>query len=82
MRTTIAKWDDGLALRLPHSIAEQMHVHEGSAVELTVTEDRLTVSPARSRYTLDDLLASATPENSGGEVDWGDAEGKEDWSAQ
>ncbi|SDF48555.1 Antitoxin component of the MazEF toxin-antitoxin module [Limimonas halophila] len=64
MRATIAKWVEIVAVRLPDSVAKQMDVHEDSAVELAVEDHRLTVTPARPRYTLDEVLAGATPAKS------------------
>jgi len=79
MRTTVRKWGNSLALRLPRSVAREMQVEDGAVVSLTVEDDVLTVKPARKRYRLEDLLRGLAPDTRRGETDWGGAEGKEGW---
>ena len=79
MTATIQKWGNSLALRLPKTLAQQIKVSEGQAVELKVTDDRLIVRAARRRPTLDELLAKVTPENIHPETNWGPPQGKEVW---
>lgn len=79
MQTTVRKWGNSLALRLPQSVAREMQVEDGAVVSLTVEDDVLTVKPARKRYRLEDLLRGVSPEMRRGETDWGRTEGKESW---
>ena len=79
MTTTIQKWGNSLALRLPRAVAQQIKVSEGQSVELKVTADKLIVQRARRRPTLDELLAKVTPDNIHEEVNWGPPRGKEAW---
>ena len=57
MTTTIQKWGDSLALRIPQAVAKQIHVQEGNAVVLRVGASGLTVKPVPKDPSLDDLLA-------------------------
>jgi len=80
MESRIRKWGNSLGLRIPKSLAEQTGVREGSAVNLTVEEDRLVVTPVRvEAYGLKDLLDKVTDDNLHDEVDFGDPQGKEVW---
>ena len=80
MESRIRKWGNSLGLRIPKSLAEQTGVREGSAVDLTVEEDRLVVTPVRvEAYRLKDLLDKVTGDNIHDEVDFGDPQGKEVW---
>jgi len=79
MTTTIAKWGNSLALRLPRNIAEDARMFEGTPVALHVEGERLVVTPARPKYKLSDLLKNMRVENRHDEVDWGKARGEEEW---
>ena len=77
MRTSIGKWGNSLALRLPRKLAEDIGLVEGATVDLRVEGDALVVVSARKRYRLADLLAETKPEARHGETDWGAPRGKE-----
>ena len=79
MRTSIGKWGNSLALRLPRVIAEQIELREGSPVILRVNDGSLIITPSRPRYSLDELLANHKQDDAPKEVDWGAPEGKEEW---
>ncbi len=76
--TTIQKWGNSLAVRIPALLAEQLQLAEGTSVELATREGELVVRPARpARYRLQDLLKDCRPEQLHGEQDLGDAVGRE-----
>ena len=77
MTATIQKWGNGLALRIPHAVAKQIHVRAGDAVTLRVSTAGLTVKPAPKRASLDDLLAHVTAENLHQATEWGADVGRE-----
>jgi antitoxin MazE len=80
MRAKIQKWGNGLALRIPRSVAAEAGIGQDSEVELSLCEGKLVISPApRPGYTLDDLLQGITPENLHGETETGPAVGAEEW---
>ena len=80
MRTKIQRWGNSLGLRIPKLLAEESGVYAGSEVELSVENGDLIVRPARSiRYRLKDLLEEISDENLHGEVDTGEAVGREAW---
>jgi antitoxin ChpS len=63
MQVQLTKWGNSLGLRVPKVIAERLRLSEGSRVELETDEaGRIIMTPARRRYTLDDLLAQCDPQ--------------------
>lgn len=79
MQLAIAKWGNSLALRLPRHVIEEANLHEGSPVALVVRDGEVVVTPVRKKFKLDALLADMEDTHKIGEVDWGEAEGQEDW---
>ena len=80
VRTKIQKWGNSLGLRIPKSFAVETGIEEGSDVELSVKDGQLTVRPIlRPRYDLNELLQRVTPRNVHGEIETGDAVGREGW---
>ncbi|MCK7578730.1 MAG: hypothetical protein MZV65_25320 [Chromatiales bacterium] len=56
---------------------EAAHLALDQAVEVRAENGRVIIEPAAPSYSLDNLLASITPENRHGEIDFGAPEGKE-----
>jgi antitoxin MazE len=79
MQTVVKKWGNSLALRLPQSVAADLHMEEGSTVSLTIEDRSLVVRPARKRFKLSELLANEKPGQRHAETDWGKPEGEEVW---
>ncbi len=76
MQVQLTKWGNSLGLRVPKDIAERLRLTEGSRVELeTDAAGRIIMTPARRRYTLDELLAQCDPQAPASEDDraWLDA---------
>jgi antitoxin MazE len=80
MASTVTKWGNSLAIRIPQAFAKEISVEDGTEVELSVIDGMLVIKPTLQRhYTLDELVAGITPENLHSEVDWGVAMGNEFW---
>lgn len=79
MRTKIVKWGNSLGLRVPKGLAEEIGVHDGSAVEISLAREQLIVRPAPASFELEDLLAEVTQENLHPEVITGEPQGSENW---
>ncbi len=77
MLVRLQKLDDGIGLRLPSELCEQLGLTPGSTVGLRVEQGRIVLSP--SRLTLAEVLEGFTPEDWPGEVDWGPPVGREVW---
>jgi antitoxin MazE len=80
MAPVVAKWGHSLAVRLPMHIAKQTGIRAGDRVEITAGEDgSVTISPARPKYSLDELVDKITSRNVHGEIYWGGPRGGEVW---
>lgn len=62
MDIQIKKWGNSIGFRIPYKVAESLKIDENSIVELTVTEDILTIKKKLVRSTLDELIDSI-PDN-------------------
>jgi antitoxin MazE len=79
MVTTIQRWGNSLAIRIPKPFAVQAQLSEDADVEITLDGDRLVITPAKREWNLDKLLRQVSPSNLHHEVRWGDTKGKEVW---
>ena len=78
MTATIQKWGNSLALRLPKGLATEVHMAEGTRVELVRTKDGVLVrARQKPHYRLSNLLAGVTRKNIHSETDWGKSVGRE-----
>ncbi|MEN6428784.1 MAG: AbrB/MazE/SpoVT family DNA-binding domain-containing protein [Phycisphaerales bacterium] len=80
MVTRVQKWGNGLVLRIPKSLADEVGLKDNSPVGLSLWQGKLIVTPvAKPDAALDNLLARVTKENLHGEVNAGHARGRETW---
>jgi antitoxin MazE len=80
MVTTIQKWGNSLALRIPRAFAREVGLEQGAPVEVSLRQGKLVVEPVEEPpLTLAQLLEGITDENLHGEVDTGPPVGKETW---
>jgi len=63
MKLSIQKWGNGAAVRIQRALLQQIKCDIGESLEVEVVDGGLFLRPAREpEYSLDDLLASCTPE--------------------
>ncbi len=79
METTIKKWGNSLAIRIPKVIAEELNLKNNTKVELHSDNGSLVIRSVEIQYTLDDLLNEVTDQNLHKETDTGKAVGREEW---
>jgi antitoxin MazE len=80
MNTILQKWGNSLAVRIPRTMADEMAVAEGQALELQVKKGRIVIAPAtKKRYELSDLVSKMTARNRHGETPSGKPRGRESW---
>lgn len=48
MQTMVAKWGNSLALRIPAAFAKEMEIEEGRAVEISVSDGKMVITPVTS----------------------------------
>ena len=79
MKTSVARWGNSLALRIPRSVAAKSRLTEGVEVELAAKADGLVVRRSAPSYSLSALLAGVRPSNRHVEISTGPARGGEIW---
>ena len=80
MQTTIQKWGNSLAVRIPKAFVKEAHVAYGTLVDMSVEDGKIVIDPhAEPEYRLEDLLKGVTNRNLHAEVATGGAVGREAW---
>ena len=77
--STVAKWGNSLAIRIPKHISDRIELKEGMTISIDIDENNIVITPEKTTYTLEELLAGAKSEDFEGEYDWGKAESEEVW---
>ncbi len=79
MQSTIRKWGNSLAIRIPKAYAEEALIKEGSDVNIRVEKRKIIIEPIKETYNLDELLSRVNEENIHKEYNWDKPTGKELW---
>lgn len=79
MITTVQRWGNSLAVRIPKAFATQADMAEDARVQIAIENDAIVIRPAPPAWKLDDMLENVTVSNRHSLVDWGDKVGKESW---
>ena len=80
METIVRKWGNSLGIRLPKILANEIHIEDGSKVELELKSNKIIIKPEKqNKLTLRDLLAKIDDSNLHKEFDFGFNEGNEKW---
>ncbi|MDP1975396.1 MAG: AbrB/MazE/SpoVT family DNA-binding domain-containing protein [Alphaproteobacteria bacterium] len=61
MKTNIQKWGNSLGVRIPAQLAQKLHLHSGSVVEILIEDDHIGIYP--KKYTLSSMLSKITDDN-------------------
>ncbi len=77
MYTTIQKWGNSQAVRIPKSILEKAQLKESDQVEIKVHEGNVLIIPVKKRRTLAERIAEYEGNYEGQEWDTGKPVGKE-----
>lgn len=79
MELAIKKWGNSAAVRLPSIFLESLNLKMDSLVEVFTQDGSIIIKPIRTKsaISLEQLLEGITPENLHGEVETGQAVGKE-----
>jgi antitoxin MazE len=79
MKTTVQKWGNSLAIRIPKNITKDIQISKGSSMNMQVENGNLILSPSKKEYVLKELLKHVTQENMHSEISTGDPMGGEIW---
>ncbi len=77
MYTTIQKWGNSQAVRLPKAVLEMVSLRENDKVEIKVEDGNLVIIPVKKHVTLKDRVSDYKGEYRCGEWDTGGPTGKE-----
>jgi len=69
MMVTLQRWGNGVGVRLPKPMLEQVGLKEGAQVDVLVEGDHLVIR--RGRLNLADLLARSEPDKRPDPIDFG-----------
>ena len=80
MKTTIQKWGNSYAVRIPKSFVKEIGLEYRTDIELTLEDGKLVIQPApEAAPTLKELLSGVKPENLHTSIDTGEPVGNETW---
>ena len=79
MVTSVQRWGNSLAIRIPKAFAAQAQLTEDSSVDISLEGERIVITPVRKQWSLRKLVKEITPRNRHRETGWGDRAGKESW---
>ena len=80
METTIQKWGNSLAVRLPKGVTTKLALREGSRVEVREGKEGILIQETpKERRSLKELVRMIHPDQIHSEELWGKALGKEVW---
>ena len=82
MVTRVQKWGNSQGLRIAKSLLEEVGIHVGDQVRISIRDQRLVVEPAatvRGRHDLRALVADMPNDYRVAEEDWGPPVGREVW---
>lgn len=77
LAVTIRRMGNSLGIIIPKAYLEALGLHEGSKVDLAQDDSALVLTPTKKKYSLEELVAQMTPENSHPEMNAGHAVGAE-----
>ena len=80
MQTTIKKWGNSLALRIPKLFASDANLKLNEMVDISIDQGSIIITPiGEKEYSLKKLLEGVSENNLHGEFDTGAPIGKEIW---
>lgn len=80
METTIQKWGNSLAVRLPREVTRKLALRAGRRVRVYEERREVIIVPTpETEKSLTELIAGITPQNLHTETEWGKPHGREVW---
>lgn len=82
MLSKVQKWGNSQGLRLTKALLQEVQIHVGDEVNVSVQKGRIIIEPVakvRGRYDLKELVSKMPQKYQAEELDWGKATGKEVW---
>ena len=82
MLSKVQKWGNSQGLRLTKTLLQEVQIHVGDEVNVSVQKGRIIIEPVtkvRGKYDLKELVSKMPQEYRAEELDWGESIGKEAW---
>jgi antitoxin MazE len=80
MKTTVQKWGNSYAVRIPKAFIKEVGLDYRTDVELSLEDGKLIIQPIKEKViTLDELLDRVTSKNLHTALETGDSVGNETW---
>ncbi len=79
METTVKKWGNSLAIRVPKKVAEECKMYDGSKVSISHDGKGMYVNVIDKADELKALLSEITPDNIHAEISFEEKIGREVW---
>lgn len=78
---SLQQWGNSAGVRIPKKVIEKARLQLNEELALSVQGRSVILTPVKKKksFTLQDMLKGVTPEDVGGEYDWGPPVGKEVW---
>jgi antitoxin MazE len=80
MRTSVKKWGNSAAVRIPAAVLEASKVQIDEEVDIREESGRIVIEPVLEKaYRIEDLLRGINKDNVHQAIDFGSREGNEVW---
>jgi antitoxin MazE len=78
---SLQKWGNSAGVRLPQKVIKEANLKLDEPLNISVKGKSVVLTPVKKKQkiTLENMLKNVTPEDVGGEFDWGLPVGKEIW---
>ncbi|WP_438317349.1 AbrB/MazE/SpoVT family DNA-binding domain-containing protein [Sporosarcina sp. FA9] len=73
----MSQWGNSLGVRIPKAVADKLGIKEGSEMNLSSDNHKITLEPIKNSYTLEELVSQITNENRHSSMDTGGPVGNE-----
>jgi antitoxin MazE len=76
---SLQKWGNGTGVRIPKKVMQAANVHLNQPLIVTLQGNSIVLTPQvdENRLSLEVMLKGVTPDQVGGELDWGEDVGAE-----
>lgn len=75
---SLQKWGNGTGVRIPKKVVQAAKLHINQPLSVVLQDDSIVLTPVKdSELTLESMLRGVTPDQVGGELDWGEDVGAE-----
>ncbi len=75
---SLQKWGNGTGVRIPKKVAQAAKIHLNQPLIVSLQDNSIVLTPVEDdMLTLESMLAGVTPDQIGGELDWGEDVGAE-----